>query len=102
MPIQGKPGRLIELRKTDIRIPHEYQRDLLKPRAAKIAREFDWFQFGVLIIAHRNGEYFVVDGEHRLTAALSLEELDLLPCMLYDFDGPLHEAEIFIKLQVSR
>jgi hypothetical protein len=62
----------------------------------------DWFQFGVLIIAHRNGEYFVVDGEHRLTAALSLEELDLLPCMLYDFDGTLHEAEIFIKLQVSR
>jgi hypothetical protein len=102
MPIQGKPGRLIELRKTDINIPHEYQRDLLKSRATKIAREFDWFQFGVLIIAHRNGEYFVVDGEHRLTAALSLEELDLLPCMLYDFEGPLHEAEIFIKLQVNR
>lgn len=100
--VKGKPGRLVELRKTDIRIPHEYQRFLSRSRAARIARDFDWFEFGVLIVAHRNGEYFVVDGQHRLNAALQLPCVDMVPCLLYDFEGPQHEAEVFALLQLRR
>ena len=105
---QGKPGRLIELRKGDIKIPHQYQRNLSRSRAAKIAREFDWFQFGVLAVAQRNDpatgakEYFVVDGQHRLSAARQRADLDLLPCMLFDFEGAEHEAQIFVQNQLRR
>lgn len=97
IPKVDRPGRLIELRKGDIRVPQEYQRLLNRAHVRRIIRDFDWFLFGVLIVAYRNGEYFVVDGQHRLAAALQVPEIDTIPCMLYDFNGAEHEADVFIR-----
>jgi hypothetical protein len=103
MEIIGKPGRLVELRKSDIRVP-EYQREVDWPRVKRGAAEFDWFLFGVLYISYRPSEagYYVVDGRHRLEMSRLLPEVDLLPSMLFEFNGPQHEAEVFVKLQRYR
>jgi hypothetical protein len=99
--IHGKPGRLVELRKSDILIP-EYQREVDWPRVKRCAREFNWFLFGVLYVSYRPPDYFVVDGRNRLEMVRLRPEIDMAPCMVFDFNGPQHEAEIFVELQKYR
>lgn len=101
MEIHGKPGRLVELRKSDIRVP-EYQREVDWPRIKRGAKEFDWFLFGVLYVSYRAPDYYVVDGRHRLEMARLLPGIDMIPCMAFNFGGPEHEAEVFVKLQRYR
>ncbi len=101
MVINGKPGRLVELRKSDIRVP-EYQREVDWPRIKRGAKEFDWFLFGVLYVSYRSPDYYVVDGRHRLEMTRLIPDVDMVPCMGFDFNGPEHEAEIFVKLQRYR
>jgi hypothetical protein len=101
MEAHGKQGRLVEMRKSDIKVP-EYQREVDWPRIKRCAREFDWFLFGVLYASYRSPDYYVVDGRHRLEMARLLDEVDMVPCMGFDFHGPEHEAEIFVKLQRYR
>jgi hypothetical protein len=101
MSVEGKPGRLIELRKGDIKTP-EYQREISWPRIKRGAAAFDWHLFGTLYVASRAPDYYVVDGRHRLEMARLLQEIDMVPCIMFDFDGPQHEAEVFVKLQLLR
>lgn len=99
--ITGKPGRLVELRKSDIRVP-EYQREVDWPRVKRGVREFDWFLFGVLYVSYRAPDYYVVDGRHRLEMVRLIDTIDMVPCMGFDFMGAEHEAEVFVKLQRYR
>ena len=101
MSIVGKPGRLVELRKGDVRVP-EYQRAPDQARIRRYAREFDWFLFGVLYVSYRSPDYYVVDGLHRLEASRLVPCVDTVPAILYEFEGPQHEAEVFVKLQRYR
>ena len=101
MTVAGQQGKLVELRKADIRVP-EYQRQADWPRINRYAKNFDWYLFGVLYVSYRQPDYYVVDGRHRLEAAQQLPEVDMLPCMAFNFMGPEHEAEIFVKLQRFR
>jgi hypothetical protein len=101
MTIAGMPGRLIELRKGDIKTP-EYQREVSWPRIKRGAASFDWHLFGTLYVSFRSPDYFVVDGRHRLEMVRLVPEIDLVPCIGFDFDGPEHEAEVFVKLQLLR
>ena len=91
----------MELRKGDIKVP-EYQRDLDESRVRRYAREFDWFLFGVLYLEYRSPDYYVVDGRHRLETARLVPSVDMVPGILFDFDGPQHAAEVFVKLQRYR
>src|SRR6516225_4597931 len=101
MTVAGKPGRLIELRKGDIKTP-EYQREVSWPRIKRGAAAFDWHLFGTLYVSYRAPDYYVVDGRHRLEMARLVPDIDLIPCIGFDFDGPEHEAEVFVKLQLLR
>jgi hypothetical protein len=101
MAVVGKPGRLIELRKGDIQTP-EYQREVSWPRIKRGAAQFDWHLFGTLYVSYRSPDYYVVDGRHRLEMARLVPDIDLIPCIGFDFDGPEHEAEVFVKLQLLR
>lgn len=105
--LAGKPGQLSMIRARDMRVPHEYQRMLNKGFAARIARDFDWFRFGVLTVAHRRGpdgskEFYLVDGQTRHAAVMMIDPDLLVPCMLYDFDNPEHEAQIFVAQRARR
>lgn len=99
--IIGAPGRLVELRKWDIMVP-EYQRKVDLSRVKRYSKQFDWFLFGVLYLEYRSPDYYVVDGRHRLEAARLIPEIDMVPCIRFDFEGPQHAAEVFVNLQRYR
>jgi hypothetical protein len=72
----------------------EYQRSLNKDRAARIAREFNPRQFGYLKVSRRDGNYYVIDGQHRLAAAKILGYTSL-PCNVCDGLSRQTEADDF-------
>lgn len=101
--IIGKPGQLVMLSKSDPMVP-EYQREVDTARVKKMARVWDWHLCGVLYAAYRasEGQHYVVDGLQRLSAARLVPRISHLPFIVFDFEGPQHEAEIFVKLQLFR
>jgi hypothetical protein len=73
----GRPGpapQLLWIEIKDLVIDPSYQRHIGKRGAAnirQIAENFDWSKFAPVIIAPiEGGQYAVVDGQHRTTAAL--------------------------------
>ena len=99
--IIGKPGRLVEYRKSDLRIP-DFQRNANEARIKRGAREFNWYLFGVLYVYTDGREPYVLDGRHRLGMALMRPDVEMLPCMGFDVTGHEHAAEIFVNLQRYR
>ena len=98
----GKPGVFRMLHKSTLEIPDEYQRALNEVKVAEITRNFSWPSFGVIVVVYRNGIAFVIDGQHRCMATLRREDIDALPCMVFDFDDITEEAKAFLGLNTLR
>jgi hypothetical protein len=67
-----------------------YQRSLNKDRVTRIVKSFNPRQFGYLKVSYRDGQYYVIDGQHRLAAAKILG-YTTLPCNVCD--GLTQQAE---------
>lgn len=83
-----------------LRIDPAYQREVLNNGArniGKIAREFDWSKFGVVIVARLDiGVYAIVDGQHR-TIAAALRGILEVPCLIIAAD-PGQQAAAFAAI----
>lgn len=94
-----KPG-LTWLPVSCLRIDPSYQREVLRRGArnvGKIAREFNWSLFGVVVVANIGGNLFaIVDGQHR-TIAASLRGIEEVPCLIIDADVA-RQAEAFAAI----
>lgn len=105
MAIFGKPGEATKINKNDPITP-DYQREVDDARVNKMANNWNWYLCGSLYIAQRAYEpgspMYVVDGLQRLTAARKIPEITFLPALLFDFDGPQHEAQVFHDMQTER
>jgi hypothetical protein len=67
-----------------------------------IAANFDWRLCAPLIVSRRgDGEFVVIDGQHR-TMAAKLRGMDDLPCCVFTYDSPEDEAKFFITANRSR
>lgn len=72
-----------------------YQRPTNAGRVKKIADSFDAELAGRLVVnLRKNGQYHVVDGQHRL-AAMRMRKIPLVPCIVYEGWTPEREAEVF-------
>jgi hypothetical protein len=87
-----KPGPAPQLLWIDIKdlvIDPSYQREIGRRGAAnvrQIVENFDWSKFAPVIVAPvEGGQYAVVDGQHRTTAAL-LRGLEKVPCQVVQAD----------------
>lgn len=79
----------------ELNISDAYQRTIVPARVNRIAKNLDQDAFGSLTVGHRrDGSYWVVDGMQRLTAAKKLG-IAMVPCDVFDSDGPEHEARVF-------
>jgi hypothetical protein len=79
-----------------------YQRDTSELKIKKIVRNFNWNAFGVIFVNKRsNGDYFVVDGQHRIVSAVRKKYKEV-PCMVYEGLALEQEAELFIYYQINR
>ncbi len=93
--ITGQPGKLTFLAKSVLEVDHSYQRIATNARVIKLARRWNWVSCGVLTVAHRAGRYFVIDGQHRLSAALKRADISMLPCLIFESTDPGQEAAGF-------
>lgn len=70
-------------------IDPDYQRDLQRrgqQNIIKIALEFDWSKFSTVIVAAiEGGQFAIVDGQHRTTAA-ALRGIKKVPCQIITAD----------------
>ncbi len=91
----GAPGELIYLDKDALEIDHSYQRTAKNARVVRLARRWNWLACGVLTVAKRRGRYYVVDGQHRLMAALKRSDIERLPCLVFESVEMRDEAAAF-------
>ncbi len=90
------------LHKRSLEIPEEYQRKANEAKIADITRNLSWPSFGVIVVVYRNGVAYVIDGQHRCMATLRRDDVDVLPCMAFDFDDITEEAKAFLGLNTLR
>lgn len=69
----------------------------------RIAQFWNWDLCLPLVVARRpDGALFVVDGQHRLSAARLRREITDLPCVITEYRDPAAEAASFVQLNQSR
>jgi len=99
----GDPGEFKMIPKGDLRIDHKYQRDANVPKAKRLASKLDWRGFGVLIVMRRaSGVLYVVEGQHRKLAADLRDDINHVPCLVFDSTGATAEAPVFILTNTER
>ena len=104
--IEDTPGQLTWLNKSELLIDHSYQRAAKPGRVLKIAQSWSWLACGVIIVAKRFADkkwhHFVVDGQHRVLAALKRSDIDTLPCLVFHTRSAVEEAAGFYDANTNR
>jgi hypothetical protein len=102
--LKDKPGELVWLPKSELLVDHSYQRAAAHKRVLNIAREWSWLACGVIIVAKREDgqRLYVVDGQHRVLAALKRSDIERLPCLLFRTDSAKEEAAGFFDANTGR
>lgn len=90
-------GRYAEIDKNDLHVDPAYQREAAMAASRQIASKWSWIACGTLSVAKRkDGSYFVIDGGHRLLAALHRSDIHLLPCLVFNVVNEEQESKSFI------
>jgi len=99
----GDKGKACRIPVTVLKIDRSYQRGEVSERnTLRIAARFSWIAFGSIVVMQRaSQDIFVVDGQQRLLAAIRRGE-ETVPCVLFQSDGPRHEAQAFLELNTHR
>jgi len=99
----GKRGKLTQINKQNLRLDIAYQRRQSTEKARRIAREFNWLGFGVVVVSERpNGDYFVLDGGHRVMATMMRPEIKNVPCYAFSDLSKADEAAAFVCFNAHR
>ena len=72
----------------------DYQRETKQKRAAAIASKFDVAKLGMLVVSRRDGQLFLIDGQHR-AAALKMVGYSHTSCIVLHGLTYEQEAEYF-------
>lgn len=78
----------------------KYQRTLEMVRAKKFAGEFDIKKVGVIIVSEREGNYYVIDGQHR-TFTAKLAGVQTLMCQVLQGLTYEEEAKLFKEINTT-
>ena len=95
---------LKKISKHQLWIDHEYQRDDISlGNINKIASDWFWECVGVIVCSLRpTGEFVVIEGQHRVRAAMKRKEIDELPCIVFQFPSQKEEARAFLRINTVR
>lgn len=100
--VKDDPGALKLLHKTDLKIHPSYQRHAAGKKVVDIASSWSWIACGAIVVADRGGEFWVIDGQHRVLAAKNRADIDLLPCVVFATESVAQEAQGFLDLNTQR
>lgn len=86
----------------NMRINPLAQREINEARVDKLVSELSLEQIGFFTVNHRDGWFFIIDGQHRAEALRKFGFTDeQVQCYCYEGDhalSPQEEAEVFLKL----
>lgn len=89
-----------ELKVSELKLA-DYQRARLSMEIVRrYARNFDWDIFGVPLVSYRDGEYWVVDGQHRVEV-LKIIGVETVLCQVLSGLSYEEEADKFVKLNTD-
>lgn len=100
----NQPGTFMMVPVADLRIDTEYQRAISGGRVDRMAADWNWIACGVITVALRgpgSGEYYVIDGQHRVVTAERVGIVEL-PCMVFESKDHRDEAQGFLDTNISR
>jgi hypothetical protein len=102
--LKDKPGELVWLRKDALFVDHTYQRIAKNVRVLQIAQKWSWLACGVIVVAKREDDqrFYVVDGQHRVLAALKRSDIEQLPCLVFKTESAKEEAAGFYDSNTGR
>jgi hypothetical protein len=95
--LSSHKSKMMRLKASTLKLAAEYQRGLKASRVKKLANELDLDGLGVVTVAKRkNGDYVVIDGQHRV-AALEFHGFGdwVLDCKVYEGLTIKDEAHMF-------
>lgn len=108
-PITGAPPEIRWEKCSSLLVDHAYQRMAEEPASKRLIRQiaenWDWRLCGTLTVSDRAGVetgLYVIDGQHRLAAAIKRGDIEALPCIISKFDGIEDEARLFVALNSAR
>jgi hypothetical protein len=106
-PIVGSLPVLQYCAPEQLLIDDSYQRTLDSDKGQllvrRIAAAWDWGLCQPLFVARRDdGGLYVVDGQHRLAAAVLRGDIAQLPCVVAHFANAAQEAAAFVQLNQQR
>jgi len=99
LPTVNEPGTQIRLDKRNLAIDPRYQRKLNEERVRRFSAAWNWLACGVIKVSKRpgkDGHYYIIDGQHRWAAAMRIEEIRDLPCIVFELESPKEEALGFL------
>jgi len=105
-PCVGSPPTPSNIKIDDMEVDDTYQRSIEGGKSQsliqKIAINFDWRLCLPLLGSRRNGKIYIIDGQHRLEGARLRGDIPWMPVVVFDFDDPKAEAELFIEANRAR
>lgn len=105
-PDIGPKPQLVWIDKNLLMADHRYQRDAGGARSrdliAKIAKNFSWLHCGTLVVVKSGEDYAVIDGQHRLAAAMRRRDIKDLPCCVLPTMSVADQAKAFVRLNRDR
>lgn len=78
-----------------------YNRTIRMNDAKKIAAYFDESMLGLIIVGRRDGNYTIIDGQHRVMACRLVRKHDVM-CQVFNDLTYEEEAKLFVELNSSR
>lgn len=99
---KDEPGELKNIHKNSLKIHPDYQRDAIPSKIKEITSNWSWIAAGAVIVGERNGELWVIDGQHRVLAAKRRSDISHLPCLVFKTNSIKQEAIGFLDLNTGR
>jgi len=97
---QRRPFKVCKIALGQLRVPQALvtQREFRRAHGDRLAAELDLDKLGMLILNHRDGHFWVLDGQHRLYALkkFGFAETDVIDCEVYENLSDAEMAEIFL------
>jgi hypothetical protein len=100
--VRDAPGQLKYINKNLLLVDVAYQRPYDLKKAQALAADWSWMACGAILVAKRDGDYYVVDGQHRVIAAKKRADILDLPCILFDATCVQEEATAWIGCNSRR
>lgn len=79
----------------------KYNRPVRNDVAKAWGNNFDMRLVGSIIVSHRDGAYYIMDGQHRVQAA-KIKGVKTLPCIVHEKLTYQEEADLFVELNKQR